>query len=108
MKARSGGLPTNLSLTLPLHTTRNYAQLLHCMLCAVYQLVGHQFTGAKAEHKMMVKLTPWVQTKSYLRDILVKCFAVLFYSKNRRFNNFVNAMLMIRAVEFYNVFELKE
>ena len=50
--------PTKLRLTLPVHKTRNYAQLLHLTLYAMHQKDQSKSTGTKAAHKMMMKLKP--------------------------------------------------
>ena len=50
--------PIKLLPTLPVNTTRSYAQLLCSMLSAVCKKDQHRSTAAKAAHKMMMKLTP--------------------------------------------------
>jgi len=50
--------PTTLCQTLPVNTTRIYAQLLHLSLYAVHNWDHWKFTGLKAACRMLLKLTP--------------------------------------------------
>ena len=59
--------PTKVLPTLPVNTTRWNSQLLCCTLCAICQQVQQKSIGAKAAHKMMVKLAPGININNILR-----------------------------------------
>jgi len=50
--------PTILGPTLPVNSTRCYAQLLHTMLYDLCQKDERKSTGTKAAHRRLMKLTP--------------------------------------------------